>query len=196
MSGGSGEMKLGNLEFIRLLPEFMRDDLAVKGLSAGLDEIIPTLSGSIGRLTTWDKIDELTESELDALAWELNILWYDKSANIETKRSLVLNSDKVYRRLGTKWAVENVIQSYFGDGYIREWFDYDGEPGHFRVYSTNPTLNNERLTEFLNILEKVKRHSSKLDSIFITLTGEMRLAAGMAVRESASETYAIGAKPV
>lgn len=190
----SGGMKLSTLEFLRLLPAFMREDLAVIGLSHGVGLIVPELSNSIQRLTTWDHIDKLTEDELDALAWELNILWYDKGANLDTKRDLVKNSDKVYRRLGTKWAVENVIQSYFGDGYIREWFEYEGEPGYFRVYSTNPTLTNERLVEFLNILSKVKRHSSKLEGIYITLTGEMPLAAGVGVREVSHDTYRIGAQ--
>lgn len=187
------EMKLDSLEFVRLLPQFMRDDLAVRGLAAGLDEIVPELAESVRRLTTWDKIDELSEDELDELAWELNILWYDKGANIDTKRELVKESDKVYKHLGTKWAVETVIQAYFGDGYLREWFEYEeGEPGHFRVYSSNPTLNNERLNEFMEMLDRVKRHSSKLDGIYITLAGELRLAAGVGVREVSRESYRIG----
>lgn len=189
----SGGMKLSTLEFARLLPAFLREDLAVQGLARGVDGIVPDLAASVQRLTTWDKIDELSESELDALAWELNIMWYDKGASMEAKREVVKNSDKVYRRLGTKWAVENVVQTYFGEGYLREWFEYNGAPGYFRVYSTNPTITNERLTEFLNILNKVKRHSSKLDGIFITLTGQMRLAAGIALQETATETYKIGA---
>ena len=191
MSGGG--MKLGALDFVRLLPQFMRDDLAVKGLAQGLNELIPVLDGSVQLLTTWDHIDELGEDELDALAWELNILWYDKSANIETKRQLVKDSDNVYRHLGTKWAVENVIQTYFGDGYITEWYEYNGDPGYFRVYSTNPTLSEERLNEFMNILGKVKRHSSKLEGIYITLTGRMPLAAGMAYHEYGTDTFRIGA---
>lgn len=194
MSGGG--MKLDTLEFRRLLPSFMRGDLAILGLSDGLDAIVPELAESIKLLTTWDHIADLNEEELDALAWELNILWYDKSASLDTKRDLILNSDQVYQRLGTKWAVESVIKSYFGDGYIEEWFQYDGEPGYFRVYSNNPTLNAERMTAFLNILEKVKRHSSKLDSIYINLTGELKLAAGIAVAECARETYKIGATPI
>ena len=189
-------MKLSTLEFIRLLPAFMRGDAAVQGLAAGLDEIIPGLAQSIGRLTTWDRIDELTEDELDDLAWELNILWYDKAVGIDAKREIVKSSDEVYRHLGTKWAVESVINSYFGEGYLREWFEYDGEPGHFRVYSTNATINNERLVEFLNLLYKVKRASSKLDGIYITLTGEMRLSAGIAVYEHERDTYGIGAMPL
>lgn len=187
------EMKLSTLEFIRLLPRFMREDGAVKGLAAAMDEIVPELAQSTATLSTWDHIDELTEAELDALAWELNILWYDTGASLDTKRALVKDSDLVYKRLGTKWAVENIINSYFGEGFVEEWFEYDGQPGRFRVYSTNPSLSNERLVEFMNLLNKVKRASAKLDGIFITLTGQMPLCAGMAVREASKEQYSIGA---
>ena len=61
------------------------------------------------------------------------------------------------------------------------------------MYSSNPSLSNEKLTEFLNLLNKVKRASAKLDGIFITLTGQMPLCAGMAVREASKEQYSIGA---
>ena len=189
----NGEMKLSTLEFIRLLHRFMREDGAVKGLAAAMDEIVPELAQSTATLSTWDHIDELTEAELDALAWELNILWYDTGASLDTKRALVKDSDLVYKRLGTKWAVENVINSYFGEGFVEEWFEYDGQPGRFRVYSTNPSLSNERLVEFMNLLNKVKRASAKLDGIFITLTGQMPLCADMAVREASKEQYSIGA---
>ena len=186
------EMRLSTLEFIRLLPQFMCDDCAVRGLAAAIDQIVPDIAESCAKLSTWDHIDDMTEEELDSLAWELNILWYDYGATLETKRALVKDSDMVYQRLGTKWAVENVIQTYFGDGYIREWFEYGGDPGYFRVYSTNPTLTSERLTEFMNILDKVKRYSSKLEGIYITLTGQMNLAAGIGIREASRETYKIG----
>ena len=189
----SGGMKLGDLDFKRLLPAFMRDDGAVTGLSLALNEIVPQLEGSIQTLSTWDSIDLLSEEELDALAWELNILWYDVGANIDTKRDVIKNSDLVYRRLGTKWAVESVIKSYFGDGYITEWCEYGGQPGRFRVYTANPSVSEERYGEFLNLLEKIKRASAKFDGLYITLTGQMPLYAGMAVHQSGRERYEIGA---
>ena len=186
-------MKLSNLEFIKLLPLFMRNDPAVQGLAAGIDSIIPQLAADIEKLSTWDRIDELSEAELDELAWELNILWYDTHAPIDVKRSLVRGSDAVYKKLGTKWAVENVINTYFGDGYIEEWFEYSGDPGHFRIYSTNPTLNESKFTEFLSLLNKVKRASAKLDGVYITLTGQMNMSAGTALHEYGAEQYNIGA---
>ena len=186
-------MKLSNLEFIRLLPQFMQDDCSVRGLAAGIDSIVPQLAADIEKLSTWDSIDRLSEAELDELAWELNIQWYDKSATIDVKRNIVRDSDKVYKKLGTKWAVENVINTYFGDGYIEEWFQYNGDPGHFRVYSANHAVNETKFAEFLNLLNKVKRASAKLDGVYITLAGEMNMYAGTALHEIAAEQYDIGA---
>lgn len=189
-------MKLSNIEFLKLLPQFMQNDAAVQGLAEGIDRIIPQLAEACETLSTWDQIDKLSEAELDDLAWELNILWYDTGAPLDVKRSLVRDSDKVYKKLGTKWAVENVITTYFGEGYIEEWFEYGGEPGRFRVFSTNPTLNESKFVEFLNLLNKVKRASAKLDGVFISLTGQMNLYAGTALHEVSSEQYNIGANPV
>lgn len=186
-------MKLTDVEFIKLLPQFMRSDKAVQGLAAGIDSIVPALATQVEKLSTWDHIDTLSEKELDDLAWELNILWYDIGADIEVKRNIVRDSDAVYKKLGTKWAVENVITTYFGEGYIEEWFQYGGDPGRFRIYSTNPTLNESKFTEFLNLLNKVKRASSQLDGVFITLTGQMSMSAGIALHEISAEQYYVGA---
>ena len=185
-------MKLQDLEFIRLLPQFMRDDSAVQGLAAALDSLIPKLAASVDLLSTWDRIDDLSEAELDELAWELNISWYNTGASLEVKRGLVKNSDRVHQHLGTKWAVENVINTYFGEGSVEEWFEYGGEPGRFRVITPNPSVNNEKLGEFLNILNKVKRASAKLDEIVITLSAELVLNAGVALHEVSKEQYLIG----
>lgn len=188
-------MKLSNIDFLRLLPQFMRNDAAVKGLATGLNEIIPGLASAIDKLSTWDHIDELSAAELDELAWELNIPWYDTSANITIKRDVIKSSDQVHRRLGTKWAVEKIVTTYFGEGHITEWWEYGGEPGHFQVNSNNPSINNERLAEFLNLLGKVKRASAKLDAIVISLSGELNVCVGVAIHEIGKEQYAIGATP-
>lgn len=189
-------MKLDNLEFIRLLPQFMREDKAVIGLAKGVDALVPDIAAVIHKLSTWDCVDTMSEAELDEMAWELNILWYDTSAPIETKRDLVKNSDQVYKRLGTKWASENVIRAYFGDGYIEEWFEYDGEPGHFRIMSSNPSLEGDKFIEFLHILARVTRATAKLDGVIISLSGLTTIAAGFAVHDVGSERYAIGASAI
>lgn len=185
-------MRLNDVEFAKLLPRFMQGDKTNKGIADGVNKVVKRLEATIGTLSTWDSIDNLNEEELDELAWELNIDWYQTSADIEIKRQLIKDSEKMSKKLGTKWAVERIINTYFGDGYIAEWFEYEGAPGHFKVFSANPTITNENLQEFLNILGKVKRASSHLDGITISLTGQMKLHAGVAYHEASFETIRLG----
>ena len=185
-------MKLEDVELLKLLPAWMRDDAAIQGLAAGSDEVTKAINAKLRLLSRWDHIDELTEAELDEMAWELNIQWYDSTASIESKRSVIKNSDLVYSKLGTPYAVEQIVTSYFGAGEVREWFEYGGEPHHFKVLSDNPELVNNNLQLFLKLLGIVKRRSSWLDAILICLTGEMKLYTGFIVREYTEETNTMG----
>lgn len=177
-------MKLRDLDFIKLLPQFMRDDQAVRGLAAGINQLVPETAESISALSDWNNIDTMTSNQLDELAWELNILWYNPAASLEVRRSVIKNSDKVYKHLGTKWAVQNVIHSYFGDGTVEEWWQYDGQPGHFRIMTANQELEAEKLSECVNIVNKVKRASAKLDEIIITASGKAIVHIGAAVHDT------------
>ena len=186
------EMRLKDIEFLKLLPAFMREDTAIIGMSKGVDEVIKMFAGFADNMSTWAAIDNLTEAELDELAWELNIQWYEPDAAIEIKREIVKNSDLVQQRLGTKWAVENVITTYFGSGNIKEWFEYDGEPGHFRIESNNPSVTNEQLNKFIRILNKVKRKSAFLDGVFITLGAQADINMGVGFHETKISTVRFG----
>lgn len=185
-------MKLEDVEIIKLLPSWMRDDGSVQGLASGSDEVTKALNAKINLLSRWDKLDQLSEAELDEMAWELNIQWYDSTAPIDVKRTVIRNSDLVYSKLGTPYAVEQIVTSYFGSGEVREWFEYGGKPHHFKVLSSNPELVNNNLQLFLKLLGIVKRRSSWLDAVLISLTGEMHLYAGFAVAEHTEETHVMG----
>ena len=185
-------MKLNDINFIELLPKFMQDDVFNIGLANGIDDFIRKLKATFDTFSVWDLVDELTEVELDKLAWELNIEWYRQAASVEVKRQRIKDSSFTHSKRGTKWAVEKVINTYFGDGYIQEWFEYEGEPGHFKVFSSNPTITDEKIQEFLEILNKVKRARSHLDGITISLTGQMKLHTGGGYKETSFETIRLG----
>lgn len=189
-------MRLNEAEIIKLLPAWMREDGSVQGLAAGTDAVTKAINARIRLLSRWDQIDKLSEAELDEMAWELNIQWYDSAAPIQAKRNVIRNSDRVYAKLGTRYAVEQITADYFGTGEVREWFEYGGKPHHFKVLSDNPELVNNNLERFLKLLSIVKRRSSWLDAILICLTGEMFLYSGMAVREHNEEIHIMGSDEV
>ena len=188
-------MRLGDLEFIRLLPTWMRGDLADAALAQGVDEAVRGLAPQIAVLSVWDCLDQLPEDYLDELAWALDVRWYDSGADYETKVDLVRNSDIVHRKRGTVGAVESVVSRYFGAGRVMEWQDYDGQPHHFKVFTTDPSAVGENLPRFLDMLRKVKRLSSVFDGIMIGLTGEQTAQYGMATKITSRETIQLGVTP-
>lgn len=168
-------MKINDMDFIQLMPAFMKEDEAVQGLSEGVNRVTEELADKIKLFSTWNQIDNMTDAELDMLAEELHISWYDKAAAIEVKRGLIKNSDMVHSKMGTNWAVQNVIETYFGSGEIEDWFDYEGEPHHFRVITENQSITAGASAKFLSVLEKVKRKSAFLDGIEVVADGECNI---------------------
>lgn len=177
-------MRLGNLDFKALLPTWMQGDVADAALSAGVDETMWQAAPQLALLTVWDVIYKLPEPFLDELAWALDIKWYESGASLQTKQDLVLRSDRVHQKLGTVESVESVVASYFGDAEVIEWFDYAGSPHRFKVFTTDPTSVSENLEKFLDMLDKVKRLSSKFDGILIGLVSECHANSGFAIKET------------
>ena len=111
----------------------------------------------------------MPEKILDVLAVELRTPVYSQKFSIEVKRVLVKGTFSFYARMGTPTACNKIIETIFGSGRIEEWFDYEGEPHHFRAYAGDGKVDARDLAEFRQVLGNVKRLSSWLDEIIITL---------------------------
>ena len=174
-------MRLETTDILALVPEFMRDDEAVKGLAAAVNELIREPSVKIKTARVWDKIDELDDDQLDELAYELDIDWYNSSLPIEIKRSIVKGSDLIHSRRGTKWAVEHLILSYFSEGFIKEWHE-DGyenpKPFHFTVYTSRRNITEELMKEFETIAKLAMSVRSRMDGVHFSDKYGSRITAG------------------
>lgn len=162
-----GGMKISELDFLQLLPAFMRDDAAVIALSRAMDKLLGEPGKRLHTLRTWDKIDELTEAECDALAWELDIDWYDSvGMSLTEKRETIKVAQLIKSKRGTKWAVESLITAYFGAGHVLEWFETGGEPYTFSVMTTNESVTGENYVKFLQAANAAKNERSRLVGVF------------------------------
>ncbi len=177
-------MDLTSMNFIKMLPFFMQTDAADIGLAGAVDRIAGEIYTKIILFTTWDKIDLLSSAELDELADELHISWYDKTAAIDIRRNIIKESDLVHAKLGTNWAAKQVINKYFGEGEIVDWYTYGGEPGHFKVQTLNQSILKEKYEQFMSILDKVKRKSAQIDSIELVMDGLMEIKTYLAATNS------------
>lgn len=160
-----GGMKVSELDFVRLLPFFMQDDEAVISLSNAVNHLIGEPGKRLSTIRTWDRIEELNDPECDEMAWELDIDWYDSTAGLDEKRKIIASAQKTKSKRGTKWAIEQILQAYFGGGRVEEWYEYGGEPYHFRVTTEYALTSQEIVDSFRSAAEAAKRASAHLDSI-------------------------------
>lgn len=173
-------MKLQDIQLEQLLPLFMREDPANVAMACVASEALQVFASEILKLSTFDALDLLKTTELDALAEELNVLWYDKALTDEQKRVLLLQSDQVYMRLGTVQAAQDVITAVFGESNIEEFYQYGGRPHFFRIeVKAANALSAENEAKLLRMLDKVKRKSQWLDKIYTNTLGNLPLNIGL-----------------
>lgn len=162
-----GGMKVSELDFLRLLPAFMRDDEAAIALSKAMNQLIGGPGKRLQSIKTWDQINDLTEAECDELAWELDIDWYDSTGmSLEDKRATIQLAQQIKRKRGTKWAVERLISAYFGEGYIMEWYEMDDTPFTFVALTTNTHITAENFGKFVEAVKAAKNERSHLAGVF------------------------------
>ena len=156
-----------------LLPVFMRADSFDDAMADVVDVYGEDMFEATRRYSTWNYIDYMDEAAIDAVADELNIIWYDKTASLDVKRGIVKNCKKVQAKLGTKWALEEIMGTFFpGLTIVVEWFEYDGEPNHFRIETEYADSVGEGAAKFLEVINKVKRKSAILDKVIAVISSE------------------------
>ena len=187
-------MKISNIDMNKFIPLFMRDDECVQAIAAAINDICAHIDTA--RLRTWDQLDKLTHDELDELAWELNVLWYNAAGTLEQKREQIRTSDDVWRTLGTRYAVEMVITQLFGSGTLEEFWEYEGgRPHHFRVRLADPSvLTPAGEAEFRRVLEIVKRKSQILDEIRLELKEQFNAFIAVVQHDVSHEIHTITVK--
>lgn len=181
-------MRTQEIDVKKFLPLFMRDDEFNNAVADALNDIFSHVNTA--KLRTWDKLDELDHAELDELAWELRVLWYNAAGTLEQKREQIRTSDEVWRTLGTKHAVETVVSQLFIKGTVLEFWEAGLDPHHFSVEVYSPeALTPAGEKEFRRILEIVKRKSQILDNIKLILTPNFWAYTGVVVHEVTTERH-------
>lgn len=156
--------------FINILPENLASQIEVQALAYAVSQQIKAVCDYADSSRIYAALDQVPEEALDILAAELRTPAYDETFSPSVKRALLEGTLTYFQKMGTPYAVNRIIEAIFGDGYIKEWFEYGGDPYHFRAYTTNPSVTQDNVAEFQRILSTVKRLSAWIDDIIIELS--------------------------
>lgn len=163
-------IKLSGSRFTDIMPDNLASQVETQAFAYAVGRQIEKLCAYSDAARTYAAIATMPEWLLDYMAVELRTPSYDENYSLKTKRALIQGSLLFYTQMGTPAAVNRIIETIFETGYIEEWYEYDGEPHHFRAYvGDGGEVGPGELEEFRRVLSSVKRLSSWLDDI-ITIT--------------------------
>lgn len=153
-------------DFSEFLPSALQHDPKMVALAKAATSEALKVSGGINDVLIYARIDELPEPLVDILAYDLHVDWYDYSYPLAAKRDILKSSVKVHKKMGTKYAIEKALGALFPESEVEEWFEYEGEPGHFHIICD---VTNQRITasvqDIIRAVKMYKRLSSHLDDI-------------------------------
>ena len=149
---------------VATLPVALQKDPSAIALAEAMAELLARRPEEIDRLRIYPDIDRLDERMLDILAYDFKVDWWDPNYTLEEKRRTLKDSWRVHKMLGTKAAVETAIRAIYPRTTVQEWFEYGGEPYHFRlnINVSNETIASEkqrRVLERVNFYKSLRSHN-------------------------------------
>lgn len=158
---------LKDADFYATFPPALKKDEKMVALGRLIaDELHQTVEQTKKNII-YANINELSESWLDVLAYDLHVDWYDYDYPIEAKRAIIRDSVRVHQKLGTKAAVEMALGGLHPKSEIEEWFDYGGKPYRFRiVLDTTESRVAADYDEIIKTVDIYKRLTAHLDGLY------------------------------
>lgn len=157
---------LDDIPLKETLPDSIRKDRAVQDICDALKKEMRAVNQATGYGLLLPRIDELSEALLDELAWEYHVDFYDQTLSVDQKREMVRMALENHRKKGTAAVVRSVVSIILEDGRVEEWFQYGGEPYHFRVILImGPMASEDTIQKLVDTVCAVKNVRSWLDYV-------------------------------
>ena len=158
---------LKEVNFLSRFPPVLAQDEKMLALGRLIAEELHITANEIEKNIIYANIDNLSETWLDVLAYDLHVDWYDYDYPIDAKRAIIKDSVRVHQKVGTKAAVERALGGIHPQSEIEEWFTYGGKPYRFRiVLDTTKSRVMADYDEIVRTVDIYKRLSSHLDGLY------------------------------
>jgi phage tail P2-like protein len=153
--------------FMLSLPAVLAEDENLNALARSISATLEARVKEIERINIYARIDELPEDLLDILAYDFKVDWWDYSLTLTEKRKTLKRSWYVHKHMATPSAVTAALSAIYSETECEEWYEYGGEPYHYRLEMTLPAeeIQSTKHEKVLALLRFYKNLRSVLDRI-------------------------------
>ena len=153
------ELKLTDIAAISTL-----DDITTKYIYETIDYVLQKRNSNMNiELKKLEIIDLMNEQEINLLLWEYSI--YPKNANLEEKKKMVKKAIFSKINMGTTKVLKDVCGLLYKGFDVKEWTEYNGRPGTFRIYTDKKITDSNEYRELIENINANKNVRSHLDYI-------------------------------
>lgn len=164
------ELKQNTL--LREIPDNLLFDEKVKNFAKALQQPLDEMLEWAFKINYTLHLDKLDDAVLDHLLWEKHIGWNEGlllAATRQQKINLIKTAINTHRIKGTPAAIEQVLEALSLPGDVVEWFEYEGDPFHFKVEVTTANISKDTLFLLRQLVNEYKNTRSWLDFVAVKL---------------------------
>lgn len=142
-----------------LIPSF--ENTKLHSVDVVGDDALATLQNEIKAFKNLANPEICEAKYLPFLAYAFKVDFWDDNLTENDKRNLIKSSLLLHQRKGTVWAIEQVFKALNIKAVVKEWFNYGGEPYHFKIdlalEDKELTLQRaDELTKYIGIYKNVR----------------------------------------
>lgn len=149
-----------------LAPDSLLKDENTKYIMESIDYVIRKIwFENKDKYKLFSRLNSMNDQEIELMLWEMHVDYIDEKLNKEQKIDLIKESLLNHMIKGTPAAVENVCSIIFGNAKVTEWFEYNGNPGYFRVSTLGSLQNEDGYKRVIGVINAYKNLRSWLDGL-------------------------------
>jgi P2-related tail formation protein len=140
------------------------DDATTRWIYESIDYVLRSRNSVINsELKKLEITDLMNEHEINMLLWEYSI--FTKNATLEEKKKIVKSAIFSKINMGTTKVLKDICGLLYKGFDVKEWTDYNGKPGTFRIYTDKKIVDPDEYRELMENIEANKNVRSHLDYI-------------------------------
>ena len=187
--------ELDGVSLLDILPPNILEDEQINAAARAIDAELQKAPAAVQECLFLPHLDSLPESVLDLLAWQWHVDFYEPTElEKSVKCELIRKSIAWHRKKGTPAAVEEVVSAAFEKSWVKEWFEYGGNPFYFKVITEDVTTDKDEIERMKRAINAAKNVRSWLEGIEFLLhlsdTETMSSAYNLDVIRNGIEHYA------